>query len=206
MVAEITIVVDNRVGMVRDPYVARHGLAIVVETDDSLILFDTGPSANVLVNNLKLAGFDVSFDHVVLSHEHWDHTGGLEAVEGTVHRPGGGEETLDDVVVTRTFEGEYEGRPMPEQALIVGNVALIGCCHFDLEELLNEYEPRTVVGGLHLMGATEEELERTAELFWEYGVREVYACHCTGLSESAYLAKVVGGEPAYVPMRISERL
>ncbi|WP_456482408.1 MBL fold metallo-hydrolase [Methanopyrus sp.] len=203
MGVEITVVMDNRVGMVRDPYVARHGLAIVVETDDSLILFDTGPSADALANNLRLAGFDASFDHVVISHEHWDHTGGLEAVEGTVPRPGGGEEVLDDnVVVTRTFEGKYEGRPMPEQALMVGDVALIGCCHFNLEELLSEYEPKTVIGGLHLMGAPEEELERTAELFREYGVREVYACHCTGLTESAYLAKAVGGEPAYVPMRL----
>ncbi|WP_457615337.1 MBL fold metallo-hydrolase [Methanopyrus sp.] len=203
MGVDITVVVDNRVGMVRDPYVARHGLAIVAEIDGLSVLFDTGPSVDVLTNNLKLAGFDASFDHVVLSHEHWDHTGGLEAIGGTVHRPGGGERTLDDdVVITRTFEGGYEGKSMPEQALIVGDVALVGCCHFDVEELLREYEPRTVIGGLHLMGAPREELERTAELFREYGVRDVHACHCTGISESAYLAKVVGGEPAYVPMRI----
>jgi len=209
--AVVRILVDNRVGMVRDPYLGRHGLAVVVEvpSEDLRVLFDTGPSKDVLENNLRVAGLGRGFDAVVISHEHWDHTGGLGAVEAErVVKPGGDEVDLLDgaIVATRTFEGEYEGEPMPERSLIVGDLALIGCCHFRLEELLEEYEPRMVLGGLHLMGRPRRELDRVVEALLDHGVRRVFPCHCTGIPESSYLANRVGGEPGYVPMELRVEL
>ncbi len=54
-----------------------HGLSILIEHDGSTILFDTG-NTDVALSNAKQLG--ISFDQltaVVLSHGHYDHTGGL---------------------------------------------------------------------------------------------------------------------------------
>ena len=59
---------------------AEWGLSILVEADDKTILFDCGQSISVVSNALKL-GIDLSkIDVIVLSHGHYDHTGGLRDV------------------------------------------------------------------------------------------------------------------------------
>ena len=56
---------------------AEHGLSIYFETKNKKILFDTGQSGLFLENAKKL-GVDISeIDALVLSHGHYDHTGGL---------------------------------------------------------------------------------------------------------------------------------
>ena len=56
---------------------AEHGLSIYLETENSRILFDTGQSGLFLQNaeNMGIKMEDV--DTLVLSHGHYDHTGGL---------------------------------------------------------------------------------------------------------------------------------
>ncbi len=56
---------------------AEHGLSYYIETKNKKILFDTGQSGNFLVN-AKILGIDISdIDSVIISHGHYDHTGGL---------------------------------------------------------------------------------------------------------------------------------
>ena len=56
-----------------------HGLSILVKTQDSTLLFDTGQSGLFLENAEKLELSLSSVDGVVLSHGHYDHGGGLSA-------------------------------------------------------------------------------------------------------------------------------
>ncbi len=59
---------------------AQHGLSLWVEASGQNILFDTGPGNAMEYNALKL-GVDLSrTDAIVLSHGHYDHTGGLAEV------------------------------------------------------------------------------------------------------------------------------
>lgn len=57
---------------------AEHGLAFYIETDNKKILFDTGQSA-LFLQNAKTLGVEIGdIDAVVISHGHYDHTGGLQ--------------------------------------------------------------------------------------------------------------------------------
>jgi 7,8-dihydropterin-6-yl-methyl-4-(beta-D-ribofuranosyl)aminobenzene 5'-phosphate synthase len=57
--------------------VAEHGLALYIETENKKILFDTGQSELFLQNAQKLGIAIEDIDTLVLSHGHYDHTGGL---------------------------------------------------------------------------------------------------------------------------------
>ena len=72
----ITILCDNTASM-KEGIRAEHGFSALVETDDTKILFDTGQS-DVFWHNAEVMGKDLSsVKTVVLSHGHYDHTGGL---------------------------------------------------------------------------------------------------------------------------------
>jgi len=61
-------------------FLAESGLSILVEVEGLKILVDTGPSSTA-VHNAPLLGIDLStIDKIVLSHGHYDHTGGLREV------------------------------------------------------------------------------------------------------------------------------
>lgn len=74
----ITVVIDNYIPPgSRSPFLAEHGLSMLIEKDEKKILMDCGQTAAVL-NNLHLLGYHASdLDAVVISHGHYDHTGGL---------------------------------------------------------------------------------------------------------------------------------
>lgn len=78
---KVTVVVDNCVSpAVRKPFRGQHGLAVLIDTGTNKILFDAGPS-DIVVHNLGLLGVHPrDLDAIVLSHGHYDHTGGLASV------------------------------------------------------------------------------------------------------------------------------
>lgn len=57
--------------------VAEHGLSMLIDTGSTKILFDTGQSG-LFLKNAKQLGIDIAeVDSLILSHGHYDHTGGL---------------------------------------------------------------------------------------------------------------------------------
>jgi 7,8-dihydropterin-6-yl-methyl-4-(beta-D-ribofuranosyl)aminobenzene 5'-phosphate synthase len=68
-------------------YLAEWGLSMLVEADGLKILFDTGAGVAAIHNaNLKEIDF-ASVDKIVLSHGHYDHTGGLRDVLTRMNKP-----------------------------------------------------------------------------------------------------------------------
>ena len=74
----IVVLADNTVAA--SGIRGEHGLAFWIETDGHCILFDTGQGL-VLTDNAKALNLDLdAVDTIVLSHGHYDHTGGLASV------------------------------------------------------------------------------------------------------------------------------
>jgi 7,8-dihydropterin-6-yl-methyl-4-(beta-D-ribofuranosyl)aminobenzene 5'-phosphate synthase len=78
MGSRVTILSENTAGM--GDFLAEWGLSILVETIESNVLLDTGASIST-VHNADTLGIDLNkIDKIVLSHGHYDHTGGLREV------------------------------------------------------------------------------------------------------------------------------
>jgi len=76
----ITTLVENSVAQSGKALLAEHGLSFYIEADDRKILFDTGQNL-AISNNARVLGIDLSqIDTVVLSHGHYDHSGGLRSI------------------------------------------------------------------------------------------------------------------------------
>lgn len=77
--AEIAIIVNN----VSDcpGLLSEHGLSMYIKAGQSRVIFDAGQDISVFENNARKLGIDMScVNTVVLSHGHYDHTGGIPGV------------------------------------------------------------------------------------------------------------------------------
>ena len=83
---KITVLVTNVAG---DPHAGEGewGFSALVEVDGHKILYDTGASADLVLRNARALKVDLSdVQDVVLSHNHWDHVGGLLALRNEFSR------------------------------------------------------------------------------------------------------------------------
>jgi len=205
----ITIVFDNY------PYKkglkTAWGFSAFVTYKDQNVLFDTGISGSILLENMsKMNITPVEVQNVVLSHEHNDHIGGLQALlsagaDPKIYLPPSFSpylknqfrkqaEVIEVVpghqIAERIYSlGEIQGLPS-EQALVIdtprGLVVIIGCAHPGVEKMVlaakRQFEEGIylVMGGFHLGGASRYEVEQIIKEFKRIGVAHVAPCHCTG--------------------------
>lgn len=75
---KITIIYDNEIAKNIKGLKAGWGFSCFIQTNKKNILFDTGWDGDILVSNMQILGIDLQeIDYVILSHNHWDHCGGL---------------------------------------------------------------------------------------------------------------------------------
>jgi 7,8-dihydropterin-6-yl-methyl-4-(beta-D-ribofuranosyl)aminobenzene 5'-phosphate synthase len=172
------------------------GFSCLIETGDRNLLFDTGSSRDILSFNLQQLHVEINvIDTLVLSHEHGDHTGGLDAVLHpgvTVFVPSSFsrsfkhavaqvadvvEVALPREIVPGVYTTGELGAWQREQSLVLdtpkGMVVVTGCAHPGLEAILGAAatfgELYGVIGGFHSFSRLE--LLRELEL--------IVPCHCT---------------------------
>ena len=102
---KVTILAENRVTDAN--LLAEQGQSILVETDQGTILFDVGQT-DAFIHNARQMKVDLSkVNKVILSHGHYDHTGGLPALCNAV-------KTIDVVchpaLINKKFRIYAEGR------------------------------------------------------------------------------------------------
>jgi len=112
-------------------------------------------------------------------------------------------EEIDSHLFVRE-NGELKSDPLADDlALIIdtefGLVVILGCAHRGIVNTLRHARNLTgkelvytVIGGTHLIGASEERLERTIDDLREMGIQRLGVSHCTGFPASARLAQEFG--------------
>ena len=74
----ITVIYDNNTH--KEGLGTAWGFSCVITGLEKTLLFDTGGDGPLMIKNISKLGIDPnSIDLVVLSHEHWDHVGGMES-------------------------------------------------------------------------------------------------------------------------------
>jgi len=170
---KLTIIYDNEVYKKDIGLKSDWGFSCLIETKDETILFDTGARGEILLDNMeKLRINSEGISKIVISHEHWDHNGGLKALSPLVNEvelyrlaDKSPSENMHLVSVESSCEitegiyatGRLKGSPVDEQSLILhgnnGWYVLVGCSHPGVEEILNVAKQYGgivgLVGGLH---------------------------------------------------------
>ncbi|MFC1698747.1 MBL fold metallo-hydrolase [Candidatus Omnitrophota bacterium] len=148
---------------------------------DGKVLFDTGEKSSSLFRNMQTMGVRISdIKVVVISHDHWDHRGGLWGIlkenpklkvcacpnfsrrfKNRVKSSGGQlieadqfTQVYKDIYSTGEVEGRYVGKYMPEQALVLrtkkGISVLTGCAHPGIIRIIENVK-RSISGNIYLV-------------------------------------------------------
>lgn len=110
MKTKITVICENSV-QVPFRLIGEHGLSFLIEGDSSS-LFDTGQGLGIMNNLHLLEKETASIDRVIISHGHYDHTGGL--IEILKNRPGripvylNGDALIEKVALFESPQGNVE--------------------------------------------------------------------------------------------------
>ena len=107
----ITVVYDNHTH--KEGLESAWGFSCVITGLEKTVLFDTGGNGPLLLENMSKLGIEPnSIEVVVLSHAHWDHTGGMESFLDRNHAV--------DVFVPESFPLDFNQMVSSRGARITG--------------------------------------------------------------------------------------
>lgn len=173
---KLTVIYDNY------PYMTglKHdwGFSCLIEGGEKTVLFDTGGNADIFMQNLKdLNILPSSIDIVIISHDHWDHIGGLEnflknnhdvkvyilncfsdATKNMVKKTGAQPVITDDPqnICTGIFTTGRVSGPVNEEAVFIktskGIVVITGCAHPGADNIVNKVRELTEEDFIYVLG------------------------------------------------------
>ncbi|KKG18005.1 metallo-beta-lactamase [Methanosarcina sp. 2.H.T.1A.6] len=191
----LTVLYDNEA---YPGFTGSWGFSALLETGREILLFDTGWDGTLLLKHMEKIGISPAcISKLVLSHQHWDHIGGLPEILHanpglTVYVPSSFSEKLkreikkraDLVEVKEALEisngvwstGEL-GDKIKEQSLVLGtengSYVLTGCAHPGIDAIMDAAlyygDIKGIIGGLH----DSDRFERLKEM------ELIAAGHCT---------------------------
>jgi 7,8-dihydropterin-6-yl-methyl-4-(beta-D-ribofuranosyl)aminobenzene 5'-phosphate synthase len=192
---KLTIIYDNEIFTEGKQLQSNWGFSCLVETEETTLLFDTGDKGGILFHNMNILQVKPQrIEHIVLSHDHHDHTGGLPSLLRHLKKPPiihhtGIQPPTDSLphliesrypyAITNDIHstGRLPGTPVDEQSLILkgtkGLYVLVGCSHSGVDHILEAASQygiiRGLIGGLH--DFKDFSLLNDLEL--------ICPCHCT---------------------------
>ena len=112
-------------------------------------------------------------------------------------------EIVEPYLLVRESAGFRQDELLDDQALIiiteVGLVVILGCAHrgvintlYHAQQLTGVKRVHTVLGGCHLMDASEERIRLTIAALRDMGVEKLGVSHCTGLPAACLMAREFG--------------
>ena len=186
---KITIIYDNE--SYKEDLKSDWGFSCLAEIENIPgILFDTGASGSILLSNMKNLNIEPdSIPKVFISHNHWDHVGGLSDFlkvnkSAKIYVPGSYKYSgIKEVIgIKKPLEiqanvfstGELKGIEQSMAIKTVKGIAVIaGCSHPGVGNILKAASKfgkvYALIGGLH--GFNEFDLLKELEL--------ICPCHCT---------------------------
>ncbi|MDL1967417.1 MAG: MBL fold metallo-hydrolase [Deltaproteobacteria bacterium] len=183
---KITIIYDNTA--FSKSLTPDWGFSCLVEAYGRKILFDTGAKGSILLDNMKKLDISPSeIDMVFISHDHWDHTGGLPAFlkknQVKVFIPASCKMSGDTIVRVDTglkiCENIYSTGELQniEHSLVIKEresvIVIAGCSHPGVREIMKAASQvgrvSMLIGGLH--GFSDFELINDLE--------KICPTHCT---------------------------
>jgi len=259
----ITTLMDNT-ALEDKGMVAEHGFSCLVELPHTMVLLDTG-ATGAFVQNARTLGKDLSkLDHIVISHNHFDHGGGVRVLLEQCHPSqavfwtgkGFTDSKFSVSATERAFKGnDFDAdyvrsqgiawrtaadatteiakgvwlvtdfarihpmeQPNPrfhvqrdgqdrvddftdEVMLVIespqGLVLLVGCSHPGIVNMVDTVRTRfntpirALLGGIHLMDASDERTAWVLEALTHRGIGTIGVSHCTGQSAADTLRAMV---------------
>ncbi len=171
----LTILYDNRA---LPPFLPDWGFSALIELKEESILFDTGAKPEVLKKNMETAGVDPSsIDKVFISHNHWDHVGGLPYVLS--------KNDSVEIYVPETDYFEIE-KELPETAI---------CVPVSAPTYISE---RALSTGILPTGLEKPSEEQSLIVFTERGALLITGCSHPGIVEIAKKAVSLVGETLFL--------
>ncbi|WP_457679515.1 MBL fold metallo-hydrolase [Thermovibrio sp.] len=171
----ISVVYDNRAV---PPFKEDWGFSALVELEEGNLLFDTGAKPEVLEHNLKCADFDLKeLDKLFISHNHWDHAGGLPLVlERALHL---------ELFIPEPDCYQYE-EELPEKVV---------CVPVSAPTYISE---RLISTGIMATGLEAPEFEQSLIVMAEPGPILITGCSHPGIVDVAKKAVSIVGETLFL--------